>query len=97
MAACTHCAQMNQDHELNLLLHLAAADTMDLEASLRNQQQQVAQLLSLQLLPCGTAATDASQGAAGRQQREVAVVGKLPVLDLAAPVRITAPQETSGK
>jgi hypothetical protein len=91
------CAQMNQDHELNLLLHLAAADTMDLEASLRGQQQQLAQLLSLQLLPCGTAATDASQGAVGQQQREMAAVEKLPLLDLTQPVRITAPPETSGK
>lgn len=89
--------QMSQDHELNMLLHLAAADTMELEASLRAHQQHVAQLLSLRLLPCGTAAAEASQNAVRQQQREVAAVLKLPVLDLAAPARILAPQDLAGK
>jgi hypothetical protein len=89
--------QMGQDHELNMLLHLAAADTMELEASLRGHQQRVAQLLSLQLLPCGTAAADASQAAVGQQQREVAAVMQLPLLDLTQPLSILAPQAKPGE
>lgn len=89
--------QMGQDHELNMLLHLAASDTMELEASLRGHQQRVAQLLGLQLLPCGTAAADASQAAVGQQQHEVAAVMKLPLLDLTEPMSILTPQAKPGE
>lgn len=80
-----------------MLLHLAAADTMELEASLRGHQQRVAQLLSLQLLPCGTSAADASLAAVGQQQREVAAVVKLPLLDLTEPMSILTPQAKPGE
>lgn len=80
-----------------MLLHLAAADTMELEASLRGHQQRVAQLLSLQLLPCGMAAADASLAAVGQQQHEVAAVMKLPLLDLTEPMSILTPQAKPGE
>lgn len=91
------CVQMEQDEELNQLLHLAALDTWELSEALLGHQQRVAQLLSLQLLPCGAAAAQAAQAATGRQQGEVAAVEKLPVLSLAEPVGVSDLQEHTGE
>jgi hypothetical protein len=88
--------QLVQDHELNQLLHLAGADTWELYAILRTQQQRLQQLLTLQLMPCVTAVTEAAQGAVGQQQREAAVVGKLPLLALTAPVQIAGAHDATG-
>lgn len=80
---------MQDDHELNQLLHLAAADTVELEAALHSHQQRVLQVLNMHLLPCSSAAAEAAQAAVGQQKREVGVVEKLPLLDLTEPVLVT--------
>jgi hypothetical protein len=88
--------QLVQDHELNQLLHLAGADTWELYAVLRAQQQRLQQVLTLQLTPCVTVVTEAAQGAVGQQQREAAYVGKLPLLALTAPVQIAGAHNAAG-
>jgi len=90
------CLQMQDDHELNQLLHLAAADTVELEAALHSHQQRVLQALNMQLLPCGSAAAEAAQAAVGQQKREVGVVEKLPLLDLTEPVLVTGSHATQA-
>lgn len=95
MACCV--VQMEQDEELNQLLHLAALDTFELSHALLTHQSRVAQLLNLQLLPCGAAAAQAAQAAVGQQQREAVAVEKLPVLGLAEPVAVSGLQEHPGE
>jgi hypothetical protein len=88
---------MEQDEELNRLLHLAAMDTFELSHALLTHQPRVAQLLNEQLLPCGAAAAQAAQAAVGRQWGEVEAVQKLPVLGLAEPVGVSGVHEQAGE
>ena len=83
---------MQEDYELNQLLHLATEDTMELAGALQVQQQTALQLLGMQLLPCEAAAAEAARMAVGKQQHEVGVVEKLPLLDLTEPVRVAGGQ-----
>lgn len=96
LCCCCCCTvQIQDDHDLNQLVHLTAADTMELEAALQVQQQTVLQLLSMQLLPCATQAADAARSAVGQQQHEIGVVEKLPVLELSEPARVLHSHEAA--